>query len=142
VSRLSHPPLAVEALIEKDGQILITKRAKSRDHEPGKWETITGRVEFGENWTDALAREVMEEVGLIVEVMQPISVFHFFRQPLNQEHWGVTFWCRYLSGRISLNLAEQERYKWVLPNQALRIITDPSLQRSIHAYIQASKIYL
>src|SRR6202048_3047462 len=63
----SHPPLAVSAVIFRDGQILLVRRARS----PGKgfYSLPGGRVEFGESLHAALHREVDEETGLKIEIV-------------------------------------------------------------------------
>jgi 8-oxo-dGTP diphosphatase len=52
----------VAAVIEKDGRVLICQRKGGRH--ALKWEFPGGKVETGENARDALARELMEELGI------------------------------------------------------------------------------
>ena len=56
----------VGAMIERDGRYLITQRP-AKASLPLLWEFPGGRVEQGETDQDALAREVLELVGLLVE---------------------------------------------------------------------------
>jgi len=46
---------------------LIAKRAKNKIH-AGKWEFPGGKVEHKENHSDAMKREVMEELGAEIEI--------------------------------------------------------------------------
>jgi mutator protein MutT len=46
---------------------LIAKRAKNKIH-AGKWEFPGGKVEHKENHSDAIKREVMEELGAEIEI--------------------------------------------------------------------------
>ncbi|MEZ4288892.1 MAG: (deoxy)nucleoside triphosphate pyrophosphohydrolase [Polyangiales bacterium] len=62
----------VAALIERDGHYLITQRRETAVL-PLLWDFPGGRVEDGEHDADALAREVMERLGVKVEVRQLIS---------------------------------------------------------------------
>jgi ADP-ribose pyrophosphatase YjhB (NUDIX family) len=57
---------AVGAIIVRDGFLLLVQRG----HAPaaGKWSVPGGRVEQGESDTQAVAREVAEETGLVVRV--------------------------------------------------------------------------
>jgi len=132
---MGKPPgvfnVAVEAVIEKDGKVLITQRSFERLHAPGEWEILTGRVDQGETFEEALKREVMEEVNLKVEVFQPFNTFHFYRGPEKAEHLGVSFWCKYKSGEVKLDKNEQIAYKWATPDEALKLIADPSIKSSI-----------
>lgn len=53
----------VAAIIEREGRILICRRTPSQSH-PLKWEFPGGKVEPGESPSDALARELEEELGI------------------------------------------------------------------------------
>jgi 8-oxo-dGTP diphosphatase len=61
------PIVAVGAFIfDRDGRVLLVERA--RDPGAGLWTVAGGRLERGETLAQAVAREVREETGLIVEV--------------------------------------------------------------------------
>lgn len=59
--------LVVAAVIERDGLILCARRGPGRAL-PGFWEFPGGKVEAGEGEREALARELREELGVIIEV--------------------------------------------------------------------------
>lgn len=48
--------VVVEAIVLRGGKILITQRSFERDHAAGEWETLTGRVDKGENFETALKK--------------------------------------------------------------------------------------
>jgi 8-oxo-dGTP diphosphatase len=125
---------AAEAIVEKDGLILIAQRSHELDHSPGEWETLTGRVEAGESFGDAAKREVKEETGLEVTVVKPYDTFHFYRGSEKVEHLGVSFWCKYVSGEVVLDKIEQIDYKWVTPDEAIAIIKDDNIKESIRKF--------
>lgn len=52
------------AILLRDGQILLGKRAPHRRAYPNRWDVIGGRVEAGETLEAALARELGEELGV------------------------------------------------------------------------------
>ena len=123
--------VAAEAVIIKNGKILITQRSFDRSHAPGEWEILTGRVDQGETFEGAVKREVKEEVGLKVEILQPFNTFHFYRGSEKVEHLGVSFLCKYLSGEVALDKNEQIDYKWATPEEAEKLIIDKSILSSI-----------
>jgi len=68
-----EPPLVVvAAIIERDGRILICRRASSDSH-PLKWEFPGGKVRPGEDPASALRRELWEELGVHVEIGDEIA---------------------------------------------------------------------
>lgn len=63
----ADPKLAVAALIEREGKMLMGRRSRS-SASPGKWSFPAGYVDRGERVEDALVREVREETGLGVTI--------------------------------------------------------------------------
>jgi mutator protein MutT len=134
--------VAVAAIIEKDGKILITKRSPTRDHAPNEWEFgITGRVGQNENMEEALHREVKEEIGIEVEIITAFRTFHFYRGKEKAEHQGVDFWCMYKSGKVTLDTNEQVDFKWVTPEEALNYVTEPGVIEEVKQFIEFKKHY-
>ena len=54
----------VNALLVRDGAVLLAKRSPARRAYPGSWSFPGGHVEAGETLNDALVREVQEEIGV------------------------------------------------------------------------------
>jgi 8-oxo-dGTP diphosphatase len=62
------PPIVVTAaVIEQDDSFLLTRRLKGT-HLEGRWEFPGGKCEPGEAHDAALARELIEELGVPVDV--------------------------------------------------------------------------
>ena len=57
-------------VIKRDDKIFVAKR-HSDQHQGGKWEFPGGKVEQGESVTQALTRELKEEVNIAVQSSQP-----------------------------------------------------------------------
>jgi 8-oxo-dGTP diphosphatase len=67
VSEPRKRTLVVAGLMARDGRVLITQRCANQAL-PLQWEFPGGKVEPGEAPAAALARELMEEIGVTVEV--------------------------------------------------------------------------
>jgi 8-oxo-dGTP diphosphatase len=113
--------VAVAFLIEPNGAILVLRRSRMKDHAPGEWEFGSGRVEYGEHPEDAVHREVREETGLEIDIVEPVATFHFYRGVAREEAVGITFWCRYRAGELALS-NEHDQAIWVSPAEAKTLL--------------------
>ena len=70
---ITRPVPAVGAIILRDNEILLIQRGAN----PGKgqWSVPGGSVELGETLKEGVARETLEETGLVVEVGDLSGVF-------------------------------------------------------------------
>ena len=57
--------MAVGILKDSDGKYLLGKRLNSQSW-PGWWEFPGGKLESNENPSDALKREIFEELGVVI----------------------------------------------------------------------------
>ena len=57
----------VAAVIKKDDKYLVARRASHKQH-AGKWEFPGGKVENGESHHEAMEREWIEELGVMVVI--------------------------------------------------------------------------
>jgi len=71
-----HTTLVAAAIIIEQGRVLLTQRKRGA-HLEGMWEFPGGKVEDAEDPKDALARELVEELGIGVVVGEIVEVtFH------------------------------------------------------------------
>lgn len=87
------------AIIDKQGRILIAKRGKKAKNERGKWEIPGGSVEFGETFENAIRREIKEELGIEIKIIELLGIFDHIIPEENQ-HWvSPTFICKIVKGK-------------------------------------------
>jgi 8-oxo-dGTP diphosphatase len=67
---------SIAGISYKNGKVLIGKRIEKGDM-GGRWEFPGGKVEKGENFTQALIREFDEEFGVPITVGKEITVAKF-----------------------------------------------------------------
>jgi (d)CTP diphosphatase len=98
----------VAAIIEKDNKILLAQRPAHAD-QPGMWEFAVGKVEAGETQSEALVRELHEELGIHAqpgeyvashqrEVSQRLINLHAWHVPafsgaLTAHYHSALVWC-------------------------------------------------
>jgi 8-oxo-dGTP diphosphatase len=107
----------VAALIydSRTERYLLLKRSSEKDFGPGNWECVTGRVDQGEGFEEALYREIQEEVGLMVSASFIIGTTHFYRgaERPEDELIGVVYCCEVV-GETAVQLSqEHSEYRWV-----------------------------
>ena len=64
--------VGVGILIQRENKYLLIKRAAEPDK--GLWSVPGGMVELGERASEAAAREVFEETGMVVDVVRVLDV--------------------------------------------------------------------
>ena len=68
--------VAVGVLIDSVGRVLVTRRAPDA-HQGGLWEFPGGKVEADETLLEALARELKEELGVLVQTTEALMVLEY-----------------------------------------------------------------
>lgn len=119
-----------------DDKILLVKRSEEIVFGGGIWEYPIGRINQFEDVETGLKREIMEETGLEVEVIKPITTFHMFRGEEVEENEliGIIHYCKALTDEVVLS-SEHTEYKWVTPAEAIEMMSIPGMKRHIQAYI-------
>lgn len=108
---LQRPQLAVSAAIFDQGKCLLVQRARAPGL--GLWSFPGGRVEFGESLHTALAREVMEETGLTIDILGLSAWREALPTTAGGGHYLImSFAARLVSGTPRLN-DELQDYRWI-----------------------------
>ena len=102
----------VAVIVDSDEQVLLTKRNVPPFLD--MWVMPGGKIDLGESIMKALHREVMEEVGLEVEVEDLIDVFEHLTPGDENDHFIILYYlCRPLYCAINHNPAEVAEARWV-----------------------------
>lgn len=103
---------------------LLLRRSAEKDYAAGVWECVTGRVDQGEGFEDALRREVREELGVDVEIELILGTTHFYRGEPRPENELIGLVCLCSLGspdgvRIS---AEHSEARWLSAKEAFEML--------------------
>jgi len=132
------PPVHVAAgvLRRADGRVLLARR-RAGSHQGGLWEFPGGKVEPGESVRQALARELNEELGIVIRDFRPlIRVAHGYEdREVLLDTWLITAWQGEPRGR------ENQPLSWVPVNE-LAQWPMPAADRPIVSAIGLPHIYL
>lgn len=125
-------------------QYLLLRRSEQKDYARGAWECVTGRVDQGEGFEDALRREVREELGVEVQIEHILGTTHFYRGSPTPENElvGVIYLCSLVDPASIHISAEHSEYRWLSGNQAIDLLsaTDPSTQWALRVIRRAELI--
>jgi 8-oxo-dGTP diphosphatase len=125
-------------------QYLLLRRSEDKDYARGAWECVTGRVDQGEGFEDALHREVHEELGVDVQIEHILGTTHFYRGLSTPEHElvGVVYLCTLADPATIRISAEHSEYRWLSPAQAIDLLsaTDQSTRWALRVIRRAEII--
>jgi len=108
-----RPQLAVSAAIFREGKVLLVRRARSPAK--GFYSLPGGRVEFGETLHAALHREVAEETGLKIEIVELAGWREVLPAASGGGHYLImSFAARWRAGDVVLN-EELDDHQWLAP---------------------------
>ena len=122
---MPDPPtttVVVAAVVRDDGGRILLTRRPSGTHMGGLWEFPGGKVETGESPSDALRRELEEELAIWVEVGEPVT-FAVHEEP------GLRILLLFFSAAIRRGeprSVEGQEIAWVVPRDLGSYPTPPA----------------
>jgi len=100
-------------ILDKQNNVLITRRSAINDYMPLLWDLPGGSVDKGETVEQALIREVKEETNLSVVPIKPIYVYTELAHLPDIQLVQIVYKCVYDGGEIVLNPEEHDKYQWI-----------------------------
>lgn len=111
-------------------EVLLIHRPRYRD-----WSFPKGKLDDGETVPEAAVREVREEVGLRIKLGIPLAQIYY---PVSSGIKRVHYWAaRAEKDEPKADGKEVDRTKWVSPEEAERLLTNPSDKEPLQALVQA-----
>jgi 8-oxo-dGTP diphosphatase len=131
--------IACKAIIVHRAKVLIIREAATYADGTniGKYHLPGGRIEPGEPFMEGLAREILEETGLHVQVGSPIFVGEWFPDIRGQQNQivAIFFACTARTNRVILS-EEHDAYHWIDPAAYMQYNLMPPEGDVFRAYLQ------
>jgi ADP-ribose pyrophosphatase YjhB (NUDIX family) len=113
----STPLVGVGAVIVHEGRVLLVQRGT--EPAKGQWSIPGGLIEIGEALTAAVAREVLEETGLVVEPTELIELLdriHRDGERVRYHYVIADYLCKVVGGTL-LAASDAAAVRWIEPAQ-------------------------
>lgn len=105
----------VAGICIRNNKVLIAKRSETRRLLPEKWECGGGQVKYGEDFDEAVRRQLREELGIVVGRIVPISTYNILIDSEQKKIPGLEFACdfeSYVEGNAPKISDEHSEYRW------------------------------
>ena len=106
-----------------DGKVFLQLRSMSKDNNPGVWDSAcSGHVDAGESYADAATRELMEEIGLLVETpLEPLFKIDACEDTGQEFVWVYQ---TQSEGPFTLNTDEIDAGRWLSPEDVTKAVAE------------------
>ncbi len=138
VKQVFPEPTVGALIVNEQGKILLARSHKWFD----KYTLPGGHIEVGESMVDAVKREVREEVGLDVEVVDMLLIQEaiFASEFYKKKHFiFIDFYCRSKDEQVKLDQKELQDYIWVYPGAAYNLKLDSFTRKTIDRHLEKSR---
>ena len=125
---------AIATIFDDAGRVLLVHQT----YQGSKWAWPGGVVEEREAPWTAVVREVKEEVGLEVEVVRLIGVYHV----ADRNSVGFQFLCRVVGGELRVDGEEISEAEFFDPAHLPAPMTEPGRQRVADALANCAEPFL
>lgn len=119
------------AFIFRNGRVLMAKRSSKANIFPNQYELPGGKIEFGEEPREALKREIMEELGVRIRVIEPFHVYNYIVYDGKAHYIEIVFLVELLDDESRIELKEHEDIKWVNRNELESITMSDETKRAV-----------
>jgi 8-oxo-dGTP pyrophosphatase MutT (NUDIX family) len=113
---------------DDDGRLLLGRRADN-----GRWAVVSGILDPGEEPAPAALREVLEETGIVAEViaLTAVSTSEPVTYPNGDraQYLDLCFWCRRIGGEAHVADDESLEVGWFAPDALPEPLNPSSVER-------------
>jgi 8-oxo-dGTP diphosphatase len=121
------PKLGASACVWKEGKVLLVQRAKPP---VGLWSLPGGHVEFGETAQAAAARELLEETGVVAELIEFVGLYEVILEK-PALHYALACYCGHWTGGEAQAATDALNAKWFFPAELYHLDFTPHVREAI-----------
>lgn len=120
-------------IFNKKGQVLMGQRGSKASDDQTLWDFPGGKVEYGEFAERAIKREVKEEFGIKIEIIELINLVQIIEPG---KHWiGPAYVAKLISGKAKpLERDKFKAFKWVPLSEIEKMRITTPCKQNITAY--------
>jgi len=117
-------------IFNKECKILALYRSETAPSRPNTWDFPGGNLDFGENTTKGILREVKEETGLDIK---ELTIFDVASKIDKEGEFWVTIVYKAKTNFDKVVLSfEHTKFKWVTPEEFLELESSETQKRFIN----------
>lgn len=111
-------------IVRNDGKIAIQNKINKNEYK-----LVGGGIEENEDPITAFKREVLEEAGCEIEIVEKLGITEEYKSLQNLKQISNIFISKVVNDIHKLNLTEKEKSEgakllWLEPKEALKLVTD------------------
>ncbi|MCK5490416.1 MAG: NUDIX hydrolase [Candidatus Pacebacteria bacterium] len=119
-------------IYNKEGGILILHRTSEAPSCPNYWDLPGGELDFGEDATSGIIREIQEEAGIICRNIKPFDVESHIDE--SEEFWvTIAYKCQYEAEDVKLSF-EHDEFKWISKDNLSNYKFSNKIKRFVQNY--------
>jgi 8-oxo-dGTP pyrophosphatase MutT (NUDIX family) len=128
--------VAQKAFIEKDEKVLVVWNKHGIDFPGGR--INEDEVKNGEpkNLAESLRREVSEETGLEIKILNPFATWFGLRG--RSKTFVVGYICKWVAGEVKLS-DEHHKYEWVSGSDFMKFSEDGEYFEALNKYFKINE---
>jgi mutator protein MutT len=127
-------PVSVKGVLVRDGRVLLVRNERQ------EWELPGGRIEAGETPEQCVSREIAEESGLPVEVVEILDSWMYHITVAAKDVFIVTYGCRSDSNAAPVVSHEHNRIGQFTEHEIPDLTMPDGYKRSIASWFDRLRV--
>ncbi len=126
-------------IVNEKNEVLLQKRGQQCKNNKGHWSLPGGALDYNERFHDGVKREILEELGIHIEIIDMLCVTEDI-MPDEKQHWVTPqYFSKIIGGTLEIKEPEKcDAIQWFSLDHLPSPLTLPT-QDALAAFLQRSK---